>query len=99
MITIKIHDAEWFRKHCRPGRRFHDALRPKGLRWRWYDRKRGMVYWLINGPMDTLVGKVLEVEDESKFITADEMHSTKYIAGGYYIPNWAIEWVKEEEDA
>lgn len=98
MTKIKIHDAEWFDKHCCPGKGFHDALRPKGLRWRRYDKMRGIVYWLSEGPMSALVGRVLEVEEEAKDITADEMRSAKYMAGGFYIPNWAIEWVMEVEE-
>lgn len=96
MTKIKIHDAEWFDKCCCPGKGFHDVLRPKGLRWRRYAGTHGIVYWLSEGPMNDLVGKVLEVEKVAEDVTANEMRSAKYMAEGFYIPNWAIEWVMEE---
>ena len=50
---------------------------------------------LASSSMSQLVGQVLEVEHDSG-INAGSINDARYFAGGYWIPNWAIEWVKEE---
>lgn len=47
--------------------------------------------------IENLLGKVLIVEcDDGN--EAGNITDARYFAGGYWIPNWAIEWVKEESD-
>lgn len=46
--------------------------------------------------MDALTGKVLAVTFTLNGLNSGKMYGSKYFAGGYCIPNWAIEWVKEE---
>jgi hypothetical protein len=97
--TIKIHDTEWFKEHCRICDRVREfdgfILRPKYDSWL-YVRT---IHWLQGpGCMDPLEGKVLEVEHDSGFDNGS-ISNARYMAGGYWIPNWAIEWVKEEQDA
>lgn len=100
MTKIKIHDEEWFKEHCcistvstyefRP-------LIPKGESWKKLDSENPVMYWLSDGFMNTLAGKVLKVTvtDDRGGEEAKEIYGSKYCAGGYWIPNWAIEWVME----
>jgi hypothetical protein len=46
--------------------------------------------------MGLLVGQVLEVAHDD--IGSGRIDNARYFAGGYWIPNWAIEWIKEEEN-
>lgn len=89
MITIKIHDTQWFKKHCRiRAQAAYSSLVPKYAFW----KKVLTVSWITG--MSTLEGQILEVEADSGFIDG-AMHQARFLAGGFWIPNWAIEWVKE----
>lgn len=92
--TIKIHDTRWFRAHCRVTAATIDFadLKPKYDSW----RHKCSVSWMHGlDAMSPLEGCVLEVECDSGN-EAGDMSDARYMAGGYWIPNWAIEWVKEE---
>lgn len=93
MITIKIHDRQWFKRNCRAiGLTEYDSrLEPKHSLWRHVHT----LSWSLEGTMGWLVGKVLEVEKDDG-IDSGGMDNARYFVGGYWIPNWAIEWVKEE---
>jgi hypothetical protein len=47
--------------------------------------------------MDPLEGCVLEVERDGGNKSGD-MDNARYNAGGFWIPNWAIEWVMEVQE-
>lgn len=92
--TIKIHNTQWFKEHCRVTAETNVfvALTPKYDSW----RHRSTVHWHRGeGAMDPLEGCVLEVERDDGNKQGD-MDNARYMAEGYWIPNWAIEWVKEE---
>ena len=93
--TIKIHDTQWFKEHCRivdMTARFN-ALIPKYDSW----AHVRTIHWLHGAAdsMSPLEGKVLKVELD---VGPDSGHisNARYMVKGYWIPNWAIEWVKEE---
>lgn len=49
MITIKIHDKEWFEENCSlssndKGSKLFRSLRPKGVIWEKCDKKIDMVH-------------------------------------------------------
>ena len=97
MITIKIHDKQWFEEHCElhTSDGFGKYLVPSC--WT-NEQKRHAVSFLIDGPMWRLAGQVLVVENDDAFdIDARTMIGARYFVG-FWIPNWAIEWVKEEAD-
>ena len=93
MTTIKIHDRKWFKRNCRSiGATEYDSyLESKHSPW----RHVFTLPWSLKGTMGQLVGQVLEVAHDSG-IDSGSMDNARYFAGGYWIPNWAIEWVKEE---
>ncbi len=91
MITIKIRDSRWFKKHCKIISSCGELV-PKYFPW---DKKVFALAWNGEGSsMSLLRGKVLEIErdDGNK---AGDITDARYFAGGFWIPNWAIEWVKE----
>ena len=92
MITIKIHDKQWFEEQCIVASIRGDLL-PKYPSW----HKVLTVPWSAGSGMRFLNGKVLEVEhdDGNK---AGDISDARYFAGNYWIPNWAIEWIKETEN-
>lgn len=101
--TIKIHDAQWFKAHCRISTIVHNDIRtckfielvPKYASW----RHKSTIHWLHGtGSMSSLEGKVLQVELDSGIIEGAEMNNARYQVKGYWIPNWAIEWVEEHDD-
>ena len=94
MTTIKIHDAQWFKKHCRVigATEYGSYLEPKYSPW----KRIFTLSWSLEGSMGQLVGKVLKVKFDDG-IDSGGMDNARYFAGGFYIPNWAIEWVKETE--
>jgi hypothetical protein len=99
MTKIKIHDAEWFKENCCISKNISKEfrpLRPKGAYWKKIDKSSDLIYWLSGGEMHALAGKVLEVTEIRTETSAGNIYDAKYYAGGYAIPNWAIEWVKEE---
>lgn len=92
--TIKIHDAQWFKEHCKVigSTEYGSSLEPKYHFW----RHVFTLNWSLEGIMSQLVGQVLEVEHDSG-IAFGSMNNARYFAGGFWIPNWTIEWVKETE--
>lgn len=95
---IKIHDTQWFKKHCKVIAKYDTfvALMPKYSCWD--SQVDGFVSWLSGSNMSYLEGMVLEVDkDEPKALSHVSMSGSRYYAEGYWIPNWAIEWVKEEQ--
>ena len=96
MTKIKIHDKEWFKENCCLSTEYHKCLRPKGSLWEILDKELDTVNWILGGIMDTLAGEELKVMRTDKNVRAGRMNSSRYFAGGYWIPNWAIEWVKED---
>lgn len=96
MITIKIHDKQWFKKHCKVigAIGYCSHIEPKYSSWR---HVLTIGWSLASSSMSQLVGQVLEVEHDSG-INAGSINDARYFAGGYWIPNWSIEWVKEEQD-
>lgn len=95
MVTIKIHDKQWFKEHCRVvgATGYYSYLEPKYSPWR---HVITLDWSLENTKMCQLTGKVLEVEKDDGDTTGC-ITDARYFAGGYWIPNWAIEWVKETE--
>lgn len=93
MTTIKIHDAQWFKKHCKVigSTKYGSYLEPKYSPW----KRIYTLSWSLEGRMGLLVGQVLEVAYDD--IGSGSIDNARYFAGGYWIPNWAIEWVKETE--
>ena len=98
--TIKIHDTEWFETHCKviDHTKTYDELVPNLPGW----KDMSTISWLsgytvLNG-MGSLEGRVLIVERYNNDVSSLLMLGSRYMAGGYWIPNWAIEWVKEELD-
>lgn len=95
MTVIKIRDPEWFKQNCKVSAAT-DALRdliPKHKSW-----KNADAFPWTSGDcaMSPLEGQVLKVQwDEG--ILAGDITDARYQAKGYWIPNWAIEWVKEVE--
>lgn len=94
MITIKIRDKDWFIKNC--------DLHMEGLR-KWVvpscwtrEQQERTVHFLLDDSMWSKVGKVLKVDRVNKYVTG--IMDSRYMADGYWIPNWAIEWVKEVEE-
>lgn len=93
MTTIKIRDEQWFKEHC--------DSRNDGLRYLvpscWTkEQQRATVGFLIDGSMEELMGRVLVVEtDDTSDIAARNMMGSRYFSD-FWIPNWAIEWIKEE---
>lgn len=94
MTVIKIRDRKWFKQHCKVvatyGGNLCDIL-PKYSPW----KVVCALPWTYKGlGMSELIGCVLEVEhdegDQAGVIT-----DARYSAQGFWIPNWAIEWVKE----
>lgn len=92
MTTIKIHDAQWFKEHCRVigATEYGSSLVPKYSPW----KHTLTLPWSLEGEMGKLVGQVLEVEYDDG---SGSMDNARYFAGGFWIPNWTIEWVKETE--
>lgn len=88
--TIKIHDTQWFKKHCESYYQF-SRLMPKYDSW----SPAQTIHWILG--MRSLEGKVLEVEHDCGN-KAGYINDARYMAEGFYIPNWAIEWVKEEQE-
>lgn len=96
-IKIKIHNAEWFKEHCcYIVNKWKDYLIPKGALWESLDEEADVIHWLLGGEMSNLTGKVLKVKRIDRKKVSAKMNSSRYLAGGYWIPNWAIEWVMEE---
>lgn len=96
MITIKIHDKQWFEKHCKVvgATGYCSHIEPKYSPW----RQVVTIGWSLSSvSMGRLVGQILEAERDYG-ISAGRINDSRYFAGGYWIPNWAIEWVKEEQD-
>ena len=96
MITIiKIHDKQWFKEHCRVrgATEYCSYLEPKSIPW----GRISTVSWSLDGDMGQLVGKILEVEYDSGN-DSGSIEDARYLVKSYWIPNWAIEWVKEEPD-
>lgn len=101
MTKIKIHDEEWFEEHCcrstvSPSQ--YKPLIPNHPSWKKHDKENPVMYWLSDGFMNDLAGQELEVtiiDDRGE--GTKEIYGSKYCAGGYWIPNWAIEWVMEVE--
>jgi hypothetical protein len=95
---IKIHDTEWFREHCKIicSIDLCMELRPRYASW----EDTRIVSWISgeNSTMSPLEGRVLEAVIDCGN-SCGAMNNARYMAGGYYIPNWAIEWIKEEQDA
>ena len=92
--TIKIHDTLWFGTHCRVRAATMDfvELTPKYAVW----RHRTTLGWIHGeAAMNPLEGRVLEVEHDCGNENG-AMDDSRYMTKGYWIPNWAIEWVKEE---
>lgn len=99
MTTIKIRNKEWFKEHCCFSIYVDfsgNSLIPKGTLWKRLDKKADVVHWFTGGAMSLLAGKELKVTRTDKKVSASKMNSSKYFAGGYWIPNWVIEWVKED---
>jgi hypothetical protein len=96
---IKIHDEKWFREHCcrstvSPCE--FGPLIPKDESWKKLDSENPVMYWLSDGFMNNLVGQELEVTlTDLKGEGSKVIQGSRYFAGGYWIPNWAIEWVME----
>lgn len=93
--TIKIHDSQWFKKHCKVIgiTEYGSYIEPKYLLW----NHVYTINWSLEGDMGQLVGQVLEVECDDG-INSGSMDDARYFAKDYWIPNWAIEWVKEEQE-
>lgn len=95
MITIKIHDKKWFKEHCRVVREigYDRLLTPKYSPW----KKVRTISWISGdcNSMSPLEGLILKVERYDAH--GNDITDARYFAGGYWIPNWAIEWVKETE--
>jgi hypothetical protein len=89
---IKIHDKKWFKEHCEAyiGTSEFNSLKPKYDSWRFIRT----IPWLGAAYMGHLEGKILKVERDSGN-TSGWMNNARYMAEGFWIPNWAIEWVKE----
>lgn len=92
--TIKIHDKDWFNKNCKfvyaEGRSIF--IEPKYPVWKYVQT---FSWSLTNRNMVSLVGQILKVEiDEGN--TSGDISDARYFAKGLWIPNWVIEWVKEE---
>ena len=93
---IKIHDAEWFKEHCKVIDRnfaFTEVV-PSNPAW----NEKSSVSWLLGDSptsMGSLAGRELEVEIDGG-IQSGSIAASRYMVEGYWIPNWAIEWVKEE---
>lgn len=94
--TIKIHDSKWFKEHCRVTATMSEfnALKPSYEPW----NHIRTIHWLQGGvhSMSPLEGKVLKVELDSG-IDAGLMSDARYMAKRFWIPNWAIEWIKEKK--
>lgn len=92
MITIKIKDESWFRMNC-------DLHKKCGVEYLvpscWTrEQQEHTVYFLLGcDSMWSKVGKVLKVDRVFKYAT--RIMDSRYMVDGYWIPNWAIEWVKE----
>lgn len=99
--TIKIHDTEWFETHCRLISRTaaYDELVPNLPGWKGIPTVSWLSGYTIKDGMSSLEGRVLIVEHYSNNATSLLMMGSRYMARGYWIPNWAIEWVKEEQYA
>lgn len=96
MITIKIHDKQWFKEHCKVvgATGYCSHIEPKYSPW----RQVLTIGWSsASSSMSQLIGQVLEVEHDSG-IYAGHITDARYFARGFWLPNWAIEWVKEEQD-
>lgn len=94
--TIKIHDKKWFAEHCVVlyTKFYSYGLKPKYPAW----KNLYTLHWPVSQTgMNLLTGQVLEVEHDDGD-KAGVMRDARYLAGGHWIPNWAIEWVKEESD-
>ena len=91
--TIKIHDAQWFKEHCKVigSTEYGSSLEPKYSPW----EHVLTLPWSLEGKMGQLVGQVLEVEHDD--VDSGSIDNARYFAGGFWIPNWVIEWVKETE--
>ena len=98
MTTIKIRNKEWFEENCCISTEcsFPTSVRPKGVLWESLDKETDVVHWITGGDMSTLAGEELKVMRTDRKVSASMMNSSRYFAGGYWIPNWAIEWVKED---
>lgn len=94
MIMFKIHDKQWFEKNCRVigETAYGSDIEPKYPSW----RHTFTLPWSLENFMGRLVGQVLDVEKDDG-IDSGSMDNARYFARGYWIPNWAIEWVKETE--
>lgn len=92
MITIKIHDKQWFKEHCKVigVTEYGSCLEPKYLPWRHIIT----LPWSLEDSMGQLVGQVLKVAHDDG-IYSGSMDNAHYFAEGFWIPNWTIEWVKE----
>jgi len=94
MIIIKIHDKNWFNKNCKVvyAKEGVSFIEPKYSPWK---HVTTFSWSLIDIDMSLLVGQILKVNiDDGN--TAGNITDARYFAGGYWVPNWAIEWVKEE---
>ena len=93
MTTIKIKDKEWFEENCV---RIYDCNTYFVPRHWTKEQQDRTVSFLTDGPMGALMGQVLIVEeDDQDDVSAKNMMGSRYFVK-YWIPNWAIEWVKEE---
>lgn len=81
MITIKIHDKQWFEEHCKVvgATGYCSHIEPKYSLW----RQVPTISWsLANSSMSQLIGQVLEVECNSG-IDAGSINCARYFARGY----------------
>lgn len=98
MTTIKIRDKQWFEEHCEL--HMSDGFCKYLVPSCWTkEQKSHTISFLFDSPMWRLAGQVLVVENDDIFdIDARTMIGSRYFVS-FWIPNWAIEWVKEEADS
>ena len=95
MTVIKIHNTEWFMKHCKIISERHNFIELVPIYPCWDLHAADCVSWLSgDNDMGHMEGKVLKVEHDIG-INQGDMTGARYYINGFWIPNWAIEWVKE----
>lgn len=98
MTIVKIHDSQWFKKHCKVLSKTDNYIELIPKYFCWDSQTTGFVSWLSgDSDMSRMEGKVLKVEYDDDTVPVHKlMCGSRYQIKGFWIPNWAIEWVKEE---
>ena len=96
--TIKIHDTEWFEEHCKviSSTQVYDELVPNLPGWKDMSTVSWLSGYTVKDGMSSLEGRVLIVEHYNNDKSSSLMMGSRDMARDYWIPNWAIEWGKEE---